>query len=65
MYADEVDKLFLGHYGAFCQKIFRLVEFEPTDLTSWMTAEQKQLIAKMIIDPKINDSEVYDKASEI
>ncbi|PAV82020.1 hypothetical protein WR25_03049 [Diploscapter pachys] len=61
---SEQKRLSAGHYGAFCQKIFRLVEFEPTDLTSWMTAEQKQLIAKMIIDPKINDSEVYDKVYE-
>uniref|UniRef100_A0A1I7X520 NPA domain-containing protein n=1 Tax=Heterorhabditis bacteriophora TaxID=37862 RepID=A0A1I7X520_HETBA len=64
---NESDRLLAGnffvinHYGTFCRKIFRLVHFEPTDLTTWLTAKQKFALGEMIQNPNINDMQIYDK----
>ncbi|KJH48215.1 laminin EGF-like protein [Dictyocaulus viviparus] len=38
---EERERLLADHYAVFCRKIFRLVHFEPTDLTTWLTTPQK------------------------
>ncbi|EPB68821.1 hypothetical protein ANCCEY_12088 [Ancylostoma ceylanicum] len=62
--SEERERLLADHYGVFCRKIFRLVHFEPTDLTIWLTSKQKLALGEMIQDPDINDTQIYDKMYE-
>ncbi|KIH52468.1 hypothetical protein ANCDUO_17431, partial [Ancylostoma duodenale] len=62
--SEERERLLADHYGVFCRKIFRLVHFEPTDLTIWLTSKQKLALGEMIQDPDVNDTQIYDKMYE-
>uniref|UniRef100_A0A0K0DPX8 Secreted protein n=1 Tax=Angiostrongylus cantonensis TaxID=6313 RepID=A0A0K0DPX8_ANGCA len=61
---DERERLLADHYAVFCRKIFRLVPFEPTDLTTWLTSPQKMALGEMIQDPNVKDAQIYDKMYE-
>ncbi|CAD6196078.1 unnamed protein product [Caenorhabditis auriculariae] len=61
---NETDRLTADHYGVVCRKFYRLLPFQADDLTSWLTAQQKLRIGLMIIDPDINDAQVYDQLYE-
>ncbi|VDM54946.1 unnamed protein product [Angiostrongylus costaricensis] len=61
---DERERLLSDHYAVFCRKIFRLVPFEPTDLTTWLTSSQKMALGEMIQDPNVKDAQIYDKMYE-
>ncbi|VDM75170.1 unnamed protein product [Strongylus vulgaris] len=51
--SEERKRLLADHYGVFCRKIFRIVHFEPTDLTIWLTSAQKSALGLMIQDPNM------------
>lgn len=59
------EHVFVDHYAVFCRKIFRLVHFEPADLTIWLTSPQKMALGQMIQNPDINDTQIYDKVSSV
>nr|CDJ97735.1 EGF domain containing protein [Haemonchus contortus] len=61
---EERERLLADHYAVFCRKIFRLVPFEPTDLTIWLTSAQKKALGQMIQNPNVNDTQIYDKMYE-
>ncbi|ETN77154.1 laminin EGF-like protein [Necator americanus] len=61
---EERERLLADHYAVFCRKIFRLVHFEPTDLTIWLTSAQKFDLGQMIQNPDVNDTHIYDKMYE-
>ncbi|PIO59030.1 hypothetical protein TELCIR_19519, partial [Teladorsagia circumcincta] len=61
---EERERLLADRYAVFCRKIFRLVNFEPADLTIWLTSAQKMAIGQMIQNPNINDTQIYDKMYE-
>lgn len=61
---EERERLLADHYAVFCRKIFRLVHFEPADLTIWLTSPQKMALGQMIQNPDINDTQIYDKMYE-
>ncbi|KAJ1362205.1 hypothetical protein KIN20_021674 [Parelaphostrongylus tenuis] len=61
---EERERLLADHYAKFCRKIFRLVPFEPTDLTTWLTSSQKMALGEMIQNVNINDTQIYDKMYE-
>ncbi|WKY08975.1 hypothetical protein Q1695_001831 [Nippostrongylus brasiliensis] len=61
---EERERLLADHYAVFCRKIFRLVHFEPTDLTIWLSTPQKTALGQMIQNPNVNDTQIYDKMYE-
>ncbi|KAK5977037.1 hypothetical protein GCK32_007955 [Trichostrongylus colubriformis] len=61
---EERQRLLADHYAVFCRKIFRLVNFEPADLTIWLTSAQKMALGQMIQNPNVNDTQIYDKMYE-
>ncbi|XGW05346.1 hypothetical protein V3C99_016036 [Haemonchus contortus] len=61
---EERERLLADHYAVFCRKIFRLIPFEPTDLTIWLTSAQKKALGQMIQNPNVNDTQIYDKMYE-
>ncbi|KAK6047486.1 hypothetical protein COOONC_15009, partial [Cooperia oncophora] len=62
---EERERLLADRYAVFCRKIFRLVNFEPADLTIWLTSTQKMAIGQMIQNPNINDTQIYNKVCHI
>ncbi|CAI4231580.1 unnamed protein product [Auanema sp. JU1783] len=61
---NELDRQVADRYGAFCRKIFRVVQFKPADLTSWLSPTQKMRLGEMIQDQNFGDMQVYDKVYE-
>ncbi|VDM24189.1 unnamed protein product [Toxocara canis] len=60
---SEQQRVDAERVGLFCKKIYRMSRFDPTYLTTWLSAEQREL-QHMIEDAKIGDEAVYDRLFE-
>ncbi|KHN81410.1 DVA-1 polyprotein [Toxocara canis] len=61
---SEQQRVDAERVGLFCKKIYRMSRFDPTYLTTWLSAEQKRELQHMIEDAKIGDEAVYDRLFE-